>query len=94
MEFRVLGPLQATVDDRALPLGGYRQRLVLAALLLDPGRPVSADRLIDIVWGDDPPRTARKTLQAYVSRLRGVLGDGVLEASSGGYRLRAAPEAG
>ena len=56
MEFRLLGPLEV-VDDvgKAVPLGGRRPRAVLAILLLSPNRAVSTDRLIDAVWGEDPP---------------------------------------
>ena len=74
MEYRVLGPLEVVQDGRTLPLGGLRQRLVLAVLLLYPNRALTTDWLIDAVWGESPPRTARKTLQVYVARLRRLLG--------------------
>ena len=88
MDFRVLGPLAVRERDRALKLGGYRQQLVLAVLLLHPESELSADFLIDAVWGEHPPRSARKTLQAYVSRLRRTLGDGVIVATQHGYTIR------
>ena len=89
MDFRVLGPLTVREGDRALKLGGYRQQLVLAVLLLHPERELSADFLIDAVWGEHPPRSARKTLQAYMSRLRRTLGEGVIDATQHGYTVRA-----
>ena len=90
MDFRVLGPLAVREGDRALKLGGYRQQLVLAVLLLHPERELSADFLIDAVWGDEPPRSARKTLQVYLSRLRRTLGEGVIDATQHGYTIRVA----
>jgi len=68
--FQVLGPFEAVVDGHAVPLGGARPRLVLAALAARPNSMVSSDRLIDIVWGDEPPDSALSTLQKYVYRLR------------------------
>jgi len=90
VDFRVLGPLEA-VDDggAALPLGGSRQRLVLALLILEANRVVPSDQLIDRVWGDEPPGASRASLFAYVSRLRKVLGTGRIEARPPGYVLRA-----
>ena len=58
MEFRVLGALEVLHADRALPLGGRKQRAVLARLLLDAGQAVSADALISAVWGENPPAHA------------------------------------
>src|SRR6266540_2625008 len=55
MEFRILGPLQVLDEGRELPLGGAKQRALLALLLLDPNRVVSRDRLIDELWHTDPP---------------------------------------
>ncbi len=88
MEVRVLGPLEVSDAGRTLPIGGYRQRLVLAVLLLQPDRAVTTDWLVDAVWGEDPPRTARKTLQVYISRLRRLLGADAIEAAPTGYALR------
>jgi DNA-binding SARP family transcriptional activator len=74
VEFGLLGPLRADRDGTPLPLGGPRQRAVLARLLLDPARVMPVGVLIDDVWGGDPPETATKTLQKYVSELRKSLG--------------------
>jgi predicted ATPase/DNA-binding SARP family transcriptional activator len=87
MEFGILGPLQAVRDGTMLPLGGPRQRAVLARLLLDPGRVVPVDVLIDDVWGGNPPDTATKTLQKYVSELRKSLGPQVVQTSGRGYSI-------
>lgn len=93
MEFRLLGPVEAVRGNRPAPLGGPRQRAVLVHLLLRVNDIVPTDRLIDLVWGDDPPEGARNALQSYVSRLRSVLGDGSrLERRDPGYVLRAKPE--
>ena len=59
MEFRLLGPLEALSDGRPLPIGGQKQRGVLALLLLHANEVVSTDRLIDEVWGARPPKTRR-----------------------------------
>ena len=67
MEFRILGPLEVLSDGQAVDLGGAKQRALLAVLLLDANQVVSMDRLIDALWEDDPPETATKALQVYVS---------------------------
>jgi DNA-binding SARP family transcriptional activator/ABC-type branched-subunit amino acid transport system substrate-binding protein len=99
-EFRILGPLEVLDDGRPVDLGGPKQRALLAALLLRANEVVSQDTLIDDLWGESPPATAPKTLQAYVSRLRKALAganDAVpsarLETQGHGYVLRIAPEA-
>src|SRR4029450_92218 len=92
MDFRILGPLQVVGDDGPLRLGGPKQHAVLAHLILRPNRIVPAGLLIDELWGDGPPETAKNTLQTYVYRLRKVLGDTRIEAGSGGYLLRAEPD--
>ncbi|GIF48174.1 DNA-binding SARP family transcriptional activator [Asanoa ferruginea] len=73
MEFTVLGPVEIIVDEQPLSIGGIRNRLVLAGLLLRSGRPVGVAPLIDLVW-DDPPATARQQLHTAVSALRRALG--------------------
>lgn len=73
MEFRVLGSVEAWTHGVRVDLGGRQPRLVLAVLLLEPDRVVAVDRLIDLVWGQAPPRSARGTVQALVSRLRTAL---------------------
>jgi serine/threonine protein kinase/DNA-binding SARP family transcriptional activator len=92
MEFRILGPIEVLDEERALALGGPKQRAVLAHLILQANRIVPADLLIDDLWGEGPPETARNTLQTYVYRLRKLLGDGRIEGRSGGYVLSAEPE--
>ena len=91
MDFRLLGPLEVGTQDGSLSLGGAKQRTVLVHLLLRANALVSAERLIDEVWGDMPPAAARNVLQTYVSRLRKALGAGRLERESGGYVLHAEP---
>lgn len=73
MEFRILGPVQVWAGGRNWPVGEPRQRAVLAALLVNAGRPVSVDTLVDRVWGDSPPPQVRRSLQAHVARLRRAL---------------------
>ncbi|MFF5232858.1 BTAD domain-containing putative transcriptional regulator [Dactylosporangium sp. NPDC000521] len=87
MEFRILGPLEVVAAGRAVPLGGPKPRAVLATLLLDADQVVSVDRLIDGVWGEDPPPSATNALQTYLSRLRRVLGPETLERHHRGYRI-------
>ena len=88
LEFRMLGPLEVVHAGRAQPLGGPRQRAVLARLLVDAGRVVPTGTLIDDVWAGAPPATAAKTLQRYVWQLRRTLHDPeVLVTRSGGYQL-------
>ena len=87
MEYRVLGPLEVlTAGEERLALGGAMQQSVLASLLLRNGQTVALERLIDELW-DEPPETAARTIQAYVSRLRRELPDGAIESRPGGYRL-------
>jgi YVTN family beta-propeller protein len=74
MDFRVLGPLEVRDGDgNAIELGGRQQRLVLAMLLVHRNEVVSIDRLIDVVWGERPPRGAAKNVQIHISRLRRAL---------------------
>ncbi len=87
MEFAVLGPVAVARDGRELPLGGPKQRGLLAILLLHANEVVSRDRLIDGLWGERPPPTAGHTLDNYVSRLRKVLGDARLSRRPPGYVL-------
>ena len=84
MEFRLLGPLEASDGDGSLPLGGPKQRTVLAHLLLRANRVVTTERLIDALWGEEPPDTARNTMQTYVRHLRRALGaDRIAHRSAG-----------
>jgi DNA-binding SARP family transcriptional activator len=89
MEFRLLGPLEV-VDDvgQAVALGGRRPRALLALLLLNANRAVSTERLIDAVWGEDPPANARSTLQVHVHALRKALGADRIVTRAPGYLAR------
>ena len=87
VDLRILGSIEALDGERALPLGGERQRGVLAILLINRGKVVTVDRIVDLLWGERPPETAAKTVQVYVSRLRKVLGEGLLLTRGGGYVL-------
>jgi DNA-binding SARP family transcriptional activator len=91
VEYRILGPLEVEENGRARRLGGAKQRALLAVLLVHANEVVSADRLVESVWGEHPPATAAKTLQVHVSRLRKALGrEGRLESRAGGYVLELA----
>ena len=74
MEFRILGPLEVLESGHPVPLGGSKQRALLASLLLHANEVVSRDRLIDELWGASPPATAPTALQVYVSQPRKALG--------------------
>ncbi|MDP9830514.1 AfsR/SARP family transcriptional regulator [Kineosporia succinea] len=90
----LLGPVGIVVDGTVRPVPGARRRTVLGVLALNAGHLVSADRLIDIVWGDDAPRTAANTLQSHVSFLRRALGPGApILGRSHGYQLDLPPDA-
>lgn len=91
IDFRVLGPLEVVEDGVALRLGGPRPRALLAALLMETDRFVSRDRLIDELWGDDPPATAENALQAQVAALRRLLPGRIVTAGTA-YRLTARPD--
>jgi DNA-binding SARP family transcriptional activator len=88
LEFRVLGPVEAIVDGRPVPLPAAKPRALLADLLLNRNRVVSVDRLVDDLWGEEPPETATKALQGYVSQLRKALGADRLLTKPPGYSLR------
>src|ERR1041385_7810708 len=75
LSFRLLGPLTVEVDGKPVPLGGPRQRTVLAVLLLSAGRPVSVEALIDAVWQGTPPVTARNQIAICVTALRRIFRD-------------------
>ncbi|MGZ6645805.1 MAG: BTAD domain-containing putative transcriptional regulator, partial [Solirubrobacteraceae bacterium] len=92
MDFRILGPLEVLDDGRTLDLGGAKQRAALAVLALHANRVVAHERLIEALWDEEPPDTARKALQVYVSQLRKVLGRERLETKPRGYLLRIEPE--
>jgi DNA-binding SARP family transcriptional activator len=88
MDFRILGPLEVDDGGRSLELGGARQRALLAILVLRRNEVVSADRLIEDLYGGRPPATASKSLQAHVSRVRSALRpESRLHTRAGGYVL-------
>jgi YVTN family beta-propeller protein len=91
IEFRVLGSLEVVEGDRPLSLGAPRQRALLAVLLIHRGEPISSERLVDALWGEQAPASAIKIVQGYVSNLRKVLGDGLLVTTGRGYLLHAEP---
>jgi DNA-binding SARP family transcriptional activator len=87
VEFAILGPLEARADGEPLPLGGPKQRALLALLLLDAGRVVSTDRLVEALWEGKPPPTAIASLQNFVGQLRKALGSDAIETRPPGYVL-------
>jgi DNA-binding SARP family transcriptional activator/tetratricopeptide (TPR) repeat protein len=99
VQLRLLGPVEVVdATGRAIPVGGPKERALLALLGIHANEVVSEDRLIDALWGDEPPRTASKTIQAYVSRLRRALASAgadddslSIETRPPGYRLMVAP---
>ena len=97
MHFRLLGALEAGSGGTVVELGPPKQRALLAILLLHVGEIVPVDRLIDLLWGDDPPRTAAHSIQIYVSELRKALeplaGRRLIHTRAPGYQLDASPEA-
>jgi DNA-binding SARP family transcriptional activator len=88
VEFGILGPLEVRDGDRLVPLGGARQRAVLALLLTRANEVVSRDWLIDELWGERPPESAVNVLQTYVSHLRKALPADVLVTRTPGYMIR------
>src|SRR5262245_43755433 len=92
MEIRILGPLEVLDGGDPVPLGGRKQRALLAALALSPGRAVSSARLVEDLWGEAAPDTAPKMVQIHVSQLRKVLPSGVLLTRAPGYQLDVAPD--
>jgi DNA-binding SARP family transcriptional activator/streptogramin lyase len=91
VKVRLLGGLELTIDGAPVALAGMRQKAVLALLVLSRDRTLSVDRIVDDLWGDAAPATARKAVQVYVSQLRRALGDqaGLLATDEAGYRVSA-----
>ena len=91
MEFRTLGPFEIVASGEALALGRTQQRALLALLLVHAPEPVPGDRLIEELWGEEPPPTASHAVQVHVSALRKVLsaagGGAALRSSGSGYAL-------
>ncbi|QKW05824.1 winged helix-turn-helix domain-containing protein [Streptomyces sp. NA04227] len=97
LRIALLGPVQAWRAGREVAIGPGRRQAVLAALVLHGGRPVGNDRLIDGVWGDQPPPTGHRVLPSYVYALRRALDEpgvgqegSVIRSGLGGYRFAAA----
>jgi DNA-binding SARP family transcriptional activator len=93
MYFQLLGPLEVSDHERSVPIGGGKRRSLLALLLLHANEVVSAERLIDELWGERPPATSAKSVQVYVSQLRRELrgqspNGELLVTRSNGYLLR------
>jgi YVTN family beta-propeller protein len=87
LEFRILGPFEAVRDGQQLVLGGRKPRALLAALVIHSREPLSSDRLIDLLWGEQPPPTAANTLRVHVANVRKALGSDALVTRGGGYQL-------
>jgi serine/threonine protein kinase/ABC-type glycerol-3-phosphate transport system substrate-binding protein len=92
MEFRLLGPVEVREGHRLPPLGGPKQRTLLAYLILRANELVTVERLIDAIWADDPPDTARNTLQTYIKHLRKAVGPERIQRRASGYVLVADPD--
>lgn len=91
-EFRILGPLEVVDESGAIALGGQKQRALLGLLLMRAGEVVATDRLVDQLWGEQPPRTATTSLQNLVSQVRKLLGPDVLLTRPPGYVLQVEAE--
>jgi len=93
MDYRLLGPLEVRDHGRSLALGGEKQRAVLAILMLHRNEVISADQLVDELWGESPPASGPRTVQAHISRLRKALDghESVLLTKGHGYVLQLAP---
>jgi DNA-binding SARP family transcriptional activator len=90
VDYLLLGPMAVMRDNEALPLGGLRQRGVLAALLLAANRTVDTEKLIELVWDESPPPKPIASLRAYIANLRRILGGeqiGRLITDANGYHL-------
>lgn len=87
MRFGILGPIELHIDGSRVPLGGLKQRALLAFLLLHANEVASRDRLIHALWGESPPPSASDALDTYVYRLRKLIGYGRLARHGGGYLL-------
>jgi DNA-binding SARP family transcriptional activator len=88
IEFRILGPLEVVGDEGPIALGGQTQRALLGLLLLRAREVVATERLVDQLWGEQPPKTATTSLQNLVSQLRKLLGTDVLVTRPPGYVLQ------
>src|SRR5262245_14401472 len=91
VRYRVLGPLEADVEGRPVRLGSPKQRVTLALLLLQPNTVIPAARLVDGLWGDEPPGSATNLVQGYVSGLRKAHGKDAIDTRGVGYVLHVSP---
>src|SRR5262245_65610155 len=91
LEFRVLGPLEVRRDGEVIPIPAPKQRALLGVLLLHANEPVAQDELIDLLWGDDAPPTAKASLQNQVHAIRRALGAEVVERRPAGYVVHVQP---
>jgi YVTN family beta-propeller protein len=87
MRFAILGPVEVSINGGPVPLGGPKQRALLVFLLLDANKAVSRARLIDALWGESPPPSASESLDAYIYRLRKLIGHDRLVRHGSGYVL-------
>jgi predicted ATPase/DNA-binding SARP family transcriptional activator len=92
MRVRVLGPVAVERGDGAIAIDVAKVRALLTALALHRGRPVATDELIGAIWGENPPRSAAKTLQGHISALRRILGAEAVVTTTAGYELDLPPE--
>src|SRR5213083_682748 len=92
IDFRILGPLEVVGDDGLVGLGGQKQRALLGLLLVRAGQVVSTDRLVAELWGDQPPKAAKASLQNLVVQLRKLLGPDTVVTRPPGYVLGVAPQ--
>jgi predicted ATPase/DNA-binding SARP family transcriptional activator len=92
MQVRLFGELEAVADGVPVPVRGAKQRALLALLALQRGRPVSADRLIDVLWGDGQAANPANALQAHIGQLRRAFGAAAILTSEAGYALAVGPD--
>src|ERR1700689_2344432 len=92
MEVRLFGELEAVTAGVPVPVRGAKQRALLALLALHRGQPVSADRLIDVLWGDGRAANPVNALQAQIGQLRRTLGPAAILTTEAGYTLAAGPD--
>jgi len=92
LRFQLLGPLEVRDGEQALGVRRRKQRALLAILALRSGEAISPDRLVEDIWGDRPPKTARHALENYVSELRRTLGRDVIRTDPAGYVLAVEPD--
>lgn len=88
MEFRILGPLEVAEQGNPIPLAGQRQRALLGLLLLRANEVVATERLVDLLYGEEPPRTATTSLHNTISQLRKLVGPELLVTRPPGYVLK------